>query len=73
MLKRAPFGGRRGLLIRTLFRKQNSGFYKAAPDFTDYADFMDDSIPERQQSVESVKFVAAFIFFWRMRGCSLRV
>jgi len=40
--------------------KKNSGFYKAATDFTDYTDFMDDSIPEKQKFVKSV---AAFVFF----------
>jgi len=37
----------------------------AATDFADYTDFMDDTIPERQQSVKSV---AAFVFF-HAHGC----
>jgi len=49
-------------------RKQNLGFNKAATDFTDYTDFMDDSIPEKRKFVKSV---AAFVFFscaWARRG-----
>ena len=44
------------------FRKYNSGFNNAATDFTDYTDFMDDSIPERQKFAKSeAAFVSSLV------------